>query len=69
MLNQTWLPAQRKSQRSCEEFHSSLLPSLAPVLALKAPNLALLSVLRFLCLALPLPLTPLTGRQFVPNQS
>ena len=56
VLNQTWLPAQRKSQRGCEEFHSSLPPWFSPSL-LAAPNLALLHVLRYLSLAL-LPFFP-----------
>ena len=56
VLNQTWLPAQRKSQRDCEEFHSSLPPWFSPSLP-EAPNLALLHVLRYLSLAL-LPFFP-----------
>ena len=56
MLNQTWLPAQRKSQRGCEEFHSFLPPWFSPSLP-EAPNLALLHVLRYFPLAL-LPFFP-----------
>lgn len=57
MLNQTWLPEQRKSQRGCKEFNSFLLLSLTRSV-LKARILALLHVFRFLFLA-PLPLLTL----------
>ena len=54
VLNQTWLPAQRKSQQGCEEFHSSLPPWFSPSLP-ETPNLALLHVLRYLSLSLFFP--------------